>query len=78
MGRSERLSAMPVLSEKMGCAFQHNLYLLRVLKQLKYLWNLSESHLAIWLEQLSKVMPLCPQQPSSPWRDRYGKPVTPS
>ena len=54
--RMRDLSAMPVLSEKMGCAFQHDLNLLRVLKQLKYLWNLSKSHLAIRLEQLSKRM----------------------
>ena len=48
------LSAMPVFSEEMGRAFQDDLDLLRVLKQLKYFWNLPKSHLAILLEQLSR------------------------
>ena len=39
---------------EMGRAFQDDLDLLRVLKQLKYFWNLPKSHLAILLEQLSR------------------------
>jgi hypothetical protein len=38
----------------MGRAFQDNLDLLRILKQLKYFWNLPTTHLAILLEQLSR------------------------
>ena len=45
---------MPVLSERMGRAFQYDLNLLRVLKQLKYFWNLSKGHLAILLKQMSR------------------------
>ena len=45
---------MPVLSGKVGRAFQYVLNLLRVLKQLKYFWNLSKKHLAILLKQLSR------------------------
>ena len=38
----------------MGRAFQDDLDLLRVLKQLKYFWILPKSHLATLLEQLSR------------------------
>ena len=48
---------MPVLSGKVGRAFQYVLNLLRVLKQLKYFWNLSKRHLAILLKQLSRRIP---------------------
>ena len=48
------LSAMPVVSEEMGRAFQNGLGLVRVLKELKYFWNLPKNHLAILLEQLSR------------------------
>jgi 3-dehydroquinate synthetase len=47
------VSRLPVFSKEMGRAFQDDLDLLRVLKQLKYFWNLPKSQLAILLEQLS-------------------------
>ena len=34
------MSRLPVFSKEMGRAVQHDLGLLRVLKQLKYFWNL--------------------------------------
>jgi len=48
------VSRLPVFSKEMGRAFQYDLDLLRILKQLKYFWNLPKSHLAILLEQVSR------------------------
>merc|ERR1719367_42422 len=48
------ISRLPVFSKEMGRAFQNDLDLLRVLKQLKYFWNLPKSQLAILLEQVTK------------------------
>jgi len=48
------ISRLPVFSKEMGRAFQNDLDLLRVLKQLKYFWNLPKSQLAILLEQVTR------------------------
>ena len=48
------ISRLPVFSKEMGRAFQDNLDLLRILKQLKYFWNLPKSQLAILLEQVAE------------------------
>jgi 3-dehydroquinate synthase len=59
------VSRLPVFSKEMGRAFQDDLDLLRILKQLKYFWNLPTTHLAILLEQLSRQT--CGDEKSAPF-----------
>jgi 3-dehydroquinate synthase len=47
------VSRLPVFSKEMGRAFKNDLDLLRILKQLKYFWDLATTHFAILLEQVS-------------------------
>jgi 3-dehydroquinate synthase len=48
-----KVSRLPVFSKEMGRAFQDDLDLLRILKNLKYFWNMPKSQLAILLEQVT-------------------------
>merc|ERR1719367_1861238 len=61
------ISRLPVFSKEMGRAFQNDLDLLRVLKQLKYFWNLPKSQLAILLEQVTKQT--CGDEVAAPFSD---------
>merc|ERR1719367_403765 len=61
------ISRLPVFSKEMGRAFQNDLDLLRVLKQLKYFWNLPKSQLAILLEQLTRQT--CGDEMAAPFSD---------
>lgn len=47
------VSRLPVFSHEMGIAFKDDLDLLLALKQLKYFWNLPQSHVLILLKQLA-------------------------
>merc|ERR1719367_2315228 len=61
------ISRLPVFSKEMGRAFQNDLDLLRVLKQLKYFWNLPKSQLAILLEQVTRQT--CGDEVVAPFSD---------
>merc|ERR1719367_120776 len=61
------ISRLPVFSKEMGRAFQNDLDLLRVLKQLKYFWNLPKSQLAILLEQVTRQT--CGDEVAAPFSD---------
>jgi 3-dehydroquinate synthase len=61
------VSRLPVFSKEMGRAFQDDLELLRILKQLKYFWNLPKSQLAILLEQVARQT--CNEQEVAPFSD---------
>jgi len=50
------VSRLPVFSKEMGRAFCDDLELLKALKQLKYFWNLPQSHLVIQLEALAQQL----------------------
>ena len=60
------ISRLPVFSKEMGRAFQDDLDLLRILKQLKYFWNLPKTHLAILLEQVAEQV--CGSEKAAPFR----------
>lgn len=59
------ISRLPVFSKEMGRAFQDDLDLLRILKQLKYFWNLPKSQVAILLRQL--VTQTCGDEKATPF-----------
>jgi len=59
------VSRLPVFSKEMGRAFQDDLDLLRILKQLKYFWNLPTTQLAILLEHVSRLT--CGEEKAAPF-----------